>query len=170
MLFLDGIYTQNQYGKTRFQKTIAQSQQELTALVHTISHRFAGFLERQGILKLYVSEKTYWMIKHHCVFQGYYYNHFLGGDRKSREKYRDSPYYDNCVYFCHHYDQNAFDPDYDSYPLEFFEPMLLRRVFKENPVTWSLLSAQTIHLPQIPEIRETGCLGFCSGFGAFFLC
>ena len=39
MLFLDGIYTQNQYGKTRFQQTIAPSQQKLTVLAHTISHR-----------------------------------------------------------------------------------------------------------------------------------
>ena len=51
MLFLDGIYTENKYGKIRFQQTIASSQQELTNLVHTISHRVAGFLERQGILE-----------------------------------------------------------------------------------------------------------------------
>jgi hypothetical protein len=48
MLFLDGIYSENKYGKIRFQLTIAPSQRELTNLVHTISHRVAGFLERQG--------------------------------------------------------------------------------------------------------------------------
>ena len=46
-----GIYTENKYGKTRFQQAIAPSQQELPELVHTISHRVAGFLERQGILE-----------------------------------------------------------------------------------------------------------------------
>jgi ribosomal protein S27E len=51
MLFLEGIYTESKYGKTRFQQTIAPSQKELTELVHTISHRVAGFLERQGILE-----------------------------------------------------------------------------------------------------------------------
>ena len=50
MLFLDGVYTQTQYGKTRFQRTNAPNQQELVALVHKLSHRVAGFLEREGIL------------------------------------------------------------------------------------------------------------------------
>jgi hypothetical protein len=51
MLFLDGIYTENKYGKTRFQRTEAPDQRELTGLVHIISHRVAGFLEREGILE-----------------------------------------------------------------------------------------------------------------------
>ena len=51
MLFLDGVYTKNKQGKTRFQGTIAPNQQELVKLVHTISHRVAQFLERQGILE-----------------------------------------------------------------------------------------------------------------------
>jgi len=51
MLFLDGVYADNKYGKTRFQRTNAPSQQELTELVHTISHRVAGYLEREGILE-----------------------------------------------------------------------------------------------------------------------
>ena len=51
MLFLDGVYTENNYGKTRFQQTISPSQPEMTDLVHTISHRVAGYLERQGILE-----------------------------------------------------------------------------------------------------------------------
>ncbi len=51
MLFLDGVYTKNKYGKTRFQRTNAPDQRELTELVHTISHRVAGILEREGILE-----------------------------------------------------------------------------------------------------------------------
>ena len=51
MLFLDGVYTETKYGKTRFQRVNAPDQQDLVALVHTISHRVAGFLEREGILE-----------------------------------------------------------------------------------------------------------------------
>lgn len=47
----DPKISENKYGKTRFQQTIAPSHQELTDLVHTISHRVAGFLERKGILE-----------------------------------------------------------------------------------------------------------------------
>ena len=31
-----------------------------------------------------------------------------------------------CVEFCAKYDQNCFDPAYDTLPLEFFEPMVQR--------------------------------------------
>ena len=51
MLFLDGIYTKNKPGKTGFQRTIGPNQQELVILVHTISHRVARYLERQGVLE-----------------------------------------------------------------------------------------------------------------------
>ena len=49
----------------------------------------------------------------------------------AREKYKDSPYYEDCKYFCHNYDQNTFDCDYPTKPLEFFEPMV-RRLFANN--------------------------------------
>ena len=106
----------------------------IAALLHDIGDVVAPYNHGEvaaAILKPYVSEKTYWVVKHHCVFQGYYYNHHLGGDRHARERYSDSPWYEDCRYFCHNYDQNAFDPDYPTKPLEFFVPML-RRVFRAD--------------------------------------
>ena len=34
--------------------------------------------------------------------------------------------------FCHRWDQSSFDPDYESLPLEFFEPMVCR-IFAREP-------------------------------------
>ena len=51
MLFLDGIYTKNKQSLIRFKRTIAPNQQELAILAHSISHRVARFLERQGVLE-----------------------------------------------------------------------------------------------------------------------
>ena len=48
----------------------------------------------------------------------------------ARDRFRDSPWYDACCEFCERYDQNCFDPDYDSLPVAQFEPMV-RRVFAE---------------------------------------
>ena len=45
-----------------------------------------------------------------------------------RDRFKDSPHFQRCAEFCHKYDQAAFDPDYESEPLEFFEPMV-ERVF-----------------------------------------
>jgi hypothetical protein len=51
MLLLDGVYTINRYGKCRFQYVSAPLSDELISLVHTISHRIARILERQGLLE-----------------------------------------------------------------------------------------------------------------------
>ena len=119
---------------TRAYKDGASEELVVAALLHDIGDVIAPYNHGEvaaALLKPYVSEKTYWIVKHHCVFQGYYYNHHLGGDRHARDKYKSSPHYKDCEYFCHHYDQNAFDPNYENKPLEFFEPML-RRVFGSN--------------------------------------
>ncbi len=84
------------------------------------------------ILKPYVSERNYWIVRHHGVFQGYYYFHHSGGDRHARERYRDHPYYRATVDWCEDYDQVSFDPDYDWEPLEAFESMMRRVLAPER--------------------------------------
>ena len=78
------------------------------------------------IVAPYVDAETHWIVKHHGIFQGYYYFHFLGMDQNARDKFTGHPHYEACRLFCEKYDQAAFDPDYDSEPLEFFEPMVRR--------------------------------------------
>ena len=84
------------------------------------------------ILKPYVSEANQWMMDKHGVFQGYYFFHYLGLDRDLREQFRGHPHFEYCAQFCHLYDQNSFDPAYDTMPLEAFEPMLRRVVETPN--------------------------------------
>ena len=76
------------------------------------------------ILKPYVEERTYWIVRHHGLFQGYYYFHLEGGDRNARDIHRDHEWFDDCVTFCREYDQNCFDPDYDELPIEEFRPLV----------------------------------------------
>ena len=76
------------------------------------------------IMKPYVSEQNYWMMDKHGIFQGYYFFHHLGLDRDMREQYRGHEWFEYTAQFCHLYDQNSFDPTYESMPLEAFEPML----------------------------------------------
>lgn len=101
------------------------------ALLHDIGDVLAPLSHSElaaAILRPYVSERTHWIIAHHGLFQTYYYAHHLGGDRHARERYRDHPWYQDCVDFCENYDQNCFDPEYPSKPLSHFMPML-ERVF-----------------------------------------
>ena len=78
------------------------------------------------MLRPYVSERNYWIVKHHGLFQGYYYFHHYGQDRNARDRLKDHPYYQATVDFCEFYDQPSFDPEYAAEPLSHFEPMVRR--------------------------------------------
>ena len=120
---------------TRAERDGRDEEYVVCALLHDIGDMLAPWNHSDfaaSVLRPYVSEENWWMVKHHGIFQGYYYFHHLGGDRNERERYRDHPCYERTVKFCALYDQNCFDPAYDHLPLEHFEPMV-RRIFARSP-------------------------------------
>jgi predicted HD phosphohydrolase len=62
----------------------------------------------------------------------YYYAPHMGGEKNARDRYRDHPWFDDTVEFCEKYDENCFDPGYDSLTLDDFAP-LVREVFSREP-------------------------------------
>ena len=111
----------------------------VAALLHDIGDELAPMNHSEyaaSILKPYVSEKTHWIIEKHGEFQMYYYAHHLGGNRNKRDDYKDHKYYNDTINFCEKYDQNSFDPNYKSLPLEFFRP-IVKKIFSRKP--YSLL-------------------------------
>ena len=76
------------------------------------------------ILEPFISEENHWMVKHHAIFQGYYFFEYLGLNRNLRDQYLEHPYYEKTLEFIEKYDAPAFDPEMETYPLSFFEPML----------------------------------------------
>lgn len=105
------------------------------ALVHDVGERMGPANHGEyaaAVLRPYVSDANYWIMKYHPIFQGYYFWHHSGRDRNARDQFRDHPLYDRTVRFCERWDMPSFDPDYDTLPLEFFEPMVLR-IFGRDP-------------------------------------
>lgn len=103
----------------------------VAALLHDLGDTLAPLSHSEmaaAILRPFVSERTHWIVAHHGLFQMYYYAHHHGRDRHARDRHRGHPWYQACVDFCENYDQNCFDPDYPTKPLEHFIPML-QRVF-----------------------------------------
>jgi len=99
------------------------------ALLHDIGDTLGSYNHADiaaAILKPFLSEELYWIVKNHGIFQGYYFFHHLGLDRNIRDQFKDHQYYGACAEFCEKYDQNAFDVDYVSETLSFFEPMVRR--------------------------------------------
>jgi predicted HD phosphohydrolase len=84
-----------------------------------------------AILKPYVRPEVHKMILVHQDFQGrHYYGHF-GGDPDARDQHRDGmtdEEWQLAEQFADEWDQKAFDPGYDTLPLEHFEPKV-RQVF-----------------------------------------
>ena len=83
------------------------------------------------ILKPYVRDEVYHAIRAHQDFQGRHYYHHFGGDPNARDQYRDEPWFALAEQFADQWDQIAFDPDYDTLPLEHFEPRV-RQVFAQG--------------------------------------
>ena len=111
----------------------------VAALLHDIGDELAPLNHSEyaaAVLKPYVSEKCHWIVEKHGEFQMYYYAHHLGGNKNQRDKYKGHKYYQDTVDFCEKYDQNSFDPNYKSYPLDFFKP-IVEKIFSRKP--YSLL-------------------------------
>ena len=116
---------------TRAQRDGRDDEYVVCALIHDIGDTLASVNHSElaaTILEPFVSEKNHWIVKHHGIFQGYYFFHHLGLDRNLRDRYRDHEWFRDCAEFCEKYDQNCFDPEYDTLPLEAFEPAV-RAVF-----------------------------------------
>ena len=99
------------------------------ALLHDIGDTLGSYNHPDiaaAILKPFVSPENLTMVEKHGIFQGYYFFHHLGMDRHLRDQFAGQSFYDATLEFCEKYDAPAFDPDYDTLALDFFEPMLRR--------------------------------------------
>jgi predicted HD phosphohydrolase len=131
-------YQHSLQSATRAFRDGADEETVVCALLHDIGDILAPYNHSElaaAMLQPYVSEKNHWIIKHHGIFQGYYYFHHTGGDRHARERYRGHPWFEACAAFCEYWDQNSFDPDYDTMPLSAFEPMV-RRILGRKAFAW----------------------------------
>ena len=120
---------------TRAYRNNESEEMVVATLLHDIGDELAPMNHSQyaaSIIRPYVSEKTYWVINHHGLFQTFYSAHHLGGDRNARDKFKDHKYYQATVDFCEKYDQSSFDPNYKSMTLKEFEPMV-KRIFSRKP-------------------------------------
>lgn len=128
-------YTHSLQTATRCLSDGSDAETVVCALLHDIGDVLAPENHAElaaSILRPYVSEQNWWVVKHHDIFQGYYYFHYLEKDRKLRDHYRTSPHFGACVKFCQRWDQVSFDPDYPTEPLDTFLPMV-REIFARTP-------------------------------------
>ena len=98
------------------------------------------------MIRAFVSDDAYWMVKVHQDFEGIHYFGYMGLDPLMRLQHKDHPAYELAERFADEWDEKAFDPDYDYLPLEHFEPMV-REVFSraaKRPAHWQAPSRVTV--------------------------
>lgn len=115
------------------------------ALIHDIGdmlgpHNHADVAA--AILQPFISERNHWMVQRHGIFQGYFFFHLTGRDRNMREKYRGHPDFEYTAHFCEYYDQNSFDPNFDTMPISAFEPMVQRVMAQPRNTIYAMPSAE----------------------------
>lgn len=99
------------------------------ALLHDIGDTLGSFNHPDiaaAILKPFVSEDNLWMVQNHGIFQGYNFFHHIGLDRHMRDQFKDHACYDRTAEFVALFDNPAFDPVAETWPLSHFEPMVRR--------------------------------------------
>lgn len=120
---------------TRAERAGASEEVIVAALCHDIGKAISdanhGAISAE-IIRPYVSTATYELILTHQDFQGRYIYAFMGKDPNARLQYADKSWYELGCQLSDAWDQTSFDPDYNSFPLEHFEPMI-DRVFSQIP-------------------------------------
>ena len=103
------------------------------ALLHDIGDTLGSFNHPDiaaAILKPFVSEANLWMVQNHGIFQGYNFFHYIGLNRDMRDQFKGNPFYKQAEEFVEKYDNPAFDPKGEMYPISTFELMLRRLMAK----------------------------------------
>jgi predicted HD phosphohydrolase len=78
------------------------------------------------LLANYISEKHYWMLRHHAAFLNYHAQTHPNSNGDEREQYRGHPYFEYTADWVERYDQTSIQSHYDTAPLDYFEPMVYR--------------------------------------------
>ncbi|HEU5152501.1 MAG TPA: HD domain-containing protein [Iamia sp.] len=120
---------------TRAERAGADVDMIVASLCHDVGKTFSNANHpaiAAEMLRPWVHADAYWVVKYHQDFQGRHYYGRIGLDPELRRRHLGHPAYALAEAFADEWDQTAFDPDYDTLPLEHFEP-LVREVFTRVP-------------------------------------
>lgn len=116
---------------TRAEADGADDEMIIAALIHDLGDDLAPENHSQlaaAIIRPYARAEVTWILEMHGVFQMKYYADKIGLNPDERDRWADHKWFASCERFCRDWDQSAFDPDYPTKPLSYFEP-LLRQIF-----------------------------------------
>jgi predicted HD phosphohydrolase len=138
------IYTVNNYyhclqTATRMQQAGLPDEDVVVGLLHDVG--FITCNETHGefsaaLMRPYISERNYWMLTRHAIFQQYHFHELDGCDQHERDRWLGHPYFAWTAEFVDRFDQRTISYDEATLPIEAFEPAV-RRVFAKPTHTVS---------------------------------
>lgn len=111
----------------RAQRSGASAELVVAALCHDVGKAVSwpnhGAISAE-ILRPYVADDVYQVVRWHQDFQARHYAVHLGGDPDARERHRGASWFAVAEAFADEWDQPSFDPAYETPGLEHFEPLV----------------------------------------------
>ena len=123
---------------TRAARANASDELVLGALLHDvgIAISYPGHAEiSASIIRTFVSETVYKTVLHHNEFELAHYGHRIGESTTMRDLYIHEPWYATAAKFVDEWVQVSYDPNYDSYPLQEFRPLIKSAFAPFDPAT-----------------------------------
>ncbi len=130
----------------------------VSSLFHDIGDFYAPYDHDKYaalVLRPFIREQCRWCVEMHGEFQLIYYGQFYDGyNQHKRDRHLGHKFFNDCAAFCERWDQASFDPDYDSFTIDFFLPFV-DEVFGRSPYDEKILNAtpQPLVNRQISDIR-----------------
>ncbi len=116
---------------TRAERAGADEEVVLAALLHDVGKVFGdvGHAEiSAGVIAPHVRRDVVEAVRHHCAFTARHWSRIGEGEPDPRDEFHDASWFALATQFVDEWDMQSFDPDYDSYALEYFEPLVHRLV------------------------------------------
>ena len=85
------------------------------------------------LLAPWISERRSWLLVQHVAFQQFHFVNHPTIDANARDRFIGHPFYAETARFCEIYDQNSFDSDYPTAPMEDFVPIVRRFFARPRP-------------------------------------
>ena len=129
-------YTHMTQAATRAKRDNASDEMILVCLVHDLGKVISNLAHPDiiaGIVRPYVSDGSYYILRHHMEYQWKHYGHYIFKPTNGRQRYVGESWHDDAVRFSDVYDQKAFDGNYPTDPLEEFMPLVEQFFGTANP-------------------------------------
>jgi predicted HD phosphohydrolase len=130
------LYMHSLQTATRVMRAGEDDELVVVALFHdlgeALSDNHHGLVAAE-LLAPWISERRSWLLVQHVAFQQFHFLNHPAVDVNARDRFIGHPFYAETVRFCAIYDQNSFDADYPTAPLEDFVPIVRRFFARPKP-------------------------------------